>query len=764
MTTATTNEKEVGPAAPQEENAGEEDFAVTGGDSLTLMQLKRLVAHVARPKQPQYEFKYEDTDSLQNEIDEWFDMDEEILEKWRLRMESTFDGSWMKATNDKKKEYITHCLLACESSNHTNRISALEGIAYVALGVWKVSRSVEHQLYLITENVKLLRACNGLDYVYGALRHAWHDKADEDMYPSLTILYLMMEVSRSDASFRAEVVDLEPPIIPYLIRKIGGLRFVEIDSYHRQRMRNVFVLLWKCILCCLGGTRELEDAKEYVRMRGGVGAPQGRHNTDGKDEIYSSPLDYQAFCQDFVAKYPAYKPPDPHLAIDANEVLSMAQTESQAGMMDVMIGPPGGSATPAPSPPPSPQLKMRKLSFQTNNNMPFLYPTDAEAVPTSVSEAVELFSDRLRTSVGVRQLWQERERFMRFQRGWSEEDKDLSNVTNMGKLNLRETMKDERDVVTNGDEAPQAKLQQVEETYQGMLADLQSCLIVLLKVLLATLNDDTNDRRKDVIFKAVSAILILLLKWCKVSHVLKFEYVCQMLLDSNFLLLSLKIFGGDIAASVAYDKDSLPFFSFCHPSSATSNGNTSSSDSEPPPPGMMYSWRNFFWAINFARVLQKICKHKPHRNMQMAGYKSAGILKRLVKIPQEDLRLYVLKLIKSQVAYCGRKWRQGQTDSGVEANFLGNMKIITSIYLTCRPTLRDDWLGVGDDLTAGPNGVGVGAGNATLEEMEREAANAEYALRTLTLYYHTRQYPQQMRQLGHAPSVMKDFFSRQTCQ
>lgn len=92
------------------------------------------------------------------------------------------------------------------------------------------------------------------------------------------------------------------------------------------------------------------------------------------------------------------------------------------------------------------------------------------------------------------------------------------------------------------------------------------------------------------------------------------------------------------------------------------------------------------------------------------------------------------------------------------------MKIITSIYLTCRPTLRDDWLGVGDDLTPGPNGVGVGAGNATLEEMEREAANAEYALRTLTLYYHTRQYPQQMRQLGHAPSVMKDFFSRQTCQ
>lgn len=58
-------------------------------------------------------------------------------------------------------------------------------------------------------------------------------------------------------------------------------------------------------------------------------------------------------------------------------------------------------------------------------------------------------------------------------------------------------------------------------------------------------------RHREITSKAVSAILVLLLKWFKASHVLKFHYFAQLLFDSNCLLLVLKMFGlSDVVTSV----------------------------------------------------------------------------------------------------------------------------------------------------------------------------------------------------------------------
>lgn len=35
-----------------------------------------------------------------------------------------------------------------------------------------------------------------------------------------------------------------------------------------------------------------------------------------------------------------------------------------------------------------------------------------------------------------------------------------------------------------------------------------------------------------------------------------------------------------------------------------------------------------------------------------------AVLKRVLRVPHPMLQLHVLKLIKSQVPFCGRKWRQ----------------------------------------------------------------------------------------------------------
>ena len=62
--------------------------------------------------------------------------------------------------------------------------------------------------------------------------------------------------------------------------------------------------------------------------------------------------------------------------------------------------------------------------------------------------------------------------------------------------------------------------------------------------------------------------------------------------------------------------------------------------SPPSEPITDFSWRNFSSSINLLRIMQKICKNKAHRNLLLVQYKSSNILKKSLKIPQPDLRLY----------------------------------------------------------------------------------------------------------------------------
>lgn len=98
----------------------------------------------------------------------------------------------------------------------------------------------------------------------------------------------------------------------------------------------------------------------------------------------------------------------------------------------------------------------------------------------------------------------------------------------------------------------------------------------------------------------------------------------------------------------------------------------------------LYAPRFFLININMLRLLQKMTKRKAHRILLLIQYKSSPHLRKTLKIPEPMLRLYTLKLFKSQVPYCGRKWRSA------------NMRVLTAIYLHCRPGLRDEWLCGGD--------------------------------------------------------------------
>ena len=59
-------------------------------------------------------------------------------------------------------------------------------------------------------------------------------------------------------------------------------------------------------------------------------------------------------------------------------------------------------------------------------------------VPASILEAGEIFSKRVRMTRATRQLWEEREKFLKFERGWDAADSDILDELDLSSLTLEE--------------------------------------------------------------------------------------------------------------------------------------------------------------------------------------------------------------------------------------------------------------------------------------------------------------------------------------
>uniref|UniRef100_A0A8C7VPW8 Striatin interacting protein 1 n=1 Tax=Oncorhynchus mykiss TaxID=8022 RepID=A0A8C7VPW8_ONCMY len=255
-----------------------------------------------------------------------------------------------------------------------------------------------------------------------------------------------------------------------------------------------------------------------------------------------------------------------------------------------------------------------------------------------------------------------------------------------------------------------------ELLYQGILPSLPQYMIALLKILLAAaptskaktdsiniladvlpeempttvlqsmkLGVDVN-RHKEIIVKAISAILLLLLKHFKLNHVYQFEYMAQHLVFANCIPLILKFFNQNIISYItAKNSISVLDFPYCvvHELPELTAESLEAGDNN------QFCWRNLFSCINLLRILNKLTKWKHSRTMMLVVFKSAPILKRALKVKQAMMQLYVLKLLKVQTKYLGRQWRKS------------NMKTMSAIYQKVRHRLNDDWA-YGNDLDARP--------------------------------------------------------------
>ena len=257
-----------------------------------------------------------------------------------------------------------------------------------------------------------------------------------------------------------------------------------------------------------------------------------------------------------------------------------------------------------------------------------------------------------------------------------------------------------------------------EKLYKILLPNLPQYMIALLKVLLAAAptsrarNDSLNilvdvlppeaptnivestqvtfdiNRHKEIIVKAISATLLLLLKHFKVNHIYQFEYMSQHLVFANCIPLVLKFFNQNMTQYISA-RNNFPSLNFPMCVLFPQEGEVTVEVSESTTTDSGYCWRNLFSCINLVRILQKLTKWKHFRTVMLVVFRSAPILKRALKVRHPMMQLYILKLLKVQTKYLGRNWRRS------------NMKTISAIYRRVRHHLHDDWA-YGNDLDARP--------------------------------------------------------------
>jgi hypothetical protein len=342
------------------------------------------------------------------------------------------------------------------------------------------------QIHSIRRNVQLVVECGGLQNLVDAMRSAClracgvdtgvsaprdnKEAEQREVWCAMTAVYVVLEVARIEEkengnfAIRNALLALEKPgLFMLLLELVSKLRW---DESINLQLSKVCLLVWKTILVSFGGLSEVDKAKDMFRDTSLDSA-----DDRGQPLITASPLDYHLFRQEISSKYPAYNAPPPLFPLEPenNSILPPLKNHPSkiAGnhIYGSGLGNTNGSntsifhqpvhiATPAPSPPPSPAgpggKGGKKQNYQTNQLFPFLYPpldetsnnlggkgsTDLQDllvgrkwqgsdIPASILEAAELFAKRMRATRAMKQLWDERVQYMKYERGWSGADDDL---------------------------------------------------------------------------------------------------------------------------------------------------------------------------------------------------------------------------------------------------------------------------------------------------------------------------------------------------
>ncbi|CAG9839478.1 unnamed protein product [Diabrotica balteata] len=661
------------------------------------------------------DFVYDDCDIHANEIAELYSYTEH--EDLHLNLSSFEDQLkeydtpqlWRQLNYSKRRSVVLKILDQLELSDKVKRMKGARCILYIAQGSWLGIQSDTDQIKYAKENCILLYQL-GTFNAFVDLLNLEVDNNDvsinrssicmsdsEDLRIILSVLYTIVEVLRSEKdnypdlykAFCADLMNSEDLLITKLFNMLT--KFCAGSSSHFP-IKKILLLLWKLILVTLGGIKEVNALKLETRKKYGL-----QPLNEDSDEIVSQmrPSSPPTFPPDLLEDQNQRRKRSliKQSSLEDFEPFDMESTEGDQTYMKY-----NNSSKPFDSHyvmdssrysklPWKP--KVHKIEVDMFLNMArekFLgYSLEGDdttifGLPKPIHESINILKEHVYTSVAELQIQREEE-------------------INRNPL----TTKDDID------------LSPVEILYQSIFPNLPQYMICLLKILLATMSraksstDSINilgdilpkempltnfqslklgidvNRHKEIIVKAVSGILVLLLKHFKRNHIYQFEFMSQHLVFANCIPLILKFHNQEIMNYIKAGND-IPVFDF--PSCVLGDGVELSSSIEIRC-DTKYCWRNVFSSINLLRVLNKLCKWKNSRIMVLVVFKSAPILKRILKVRHGMSQLYVLKLLKMQTKYLGRNWRKS------------NLKTVSLIYQKVRHHLNDDWA-FGNFLDAKP--------------------------------------------------------------
>eukprot|EP00040_Diaphanoeca_grandis_P010762 m.55149 g.55149 ORF g.55149 m.55149 type:complete len:807 (+) comp22027_c2_seq1:173-2593(+) len=187
-------------------------------------------------------------------------------------------------------------------------------------------------------------------------------------------------------------------------------------------------------------------------------------------------------------------------------------------------------------------------------------------------------------------------------------------------------------------------------------------------------------RHGEILMKSLSAMLLLVLKHFHVNHVYQMEYVASKLHEANGIVVLLKA----LNVNSSIDRFTTTghrqgfFASFWGDDATERNVQLSA---------VGVSSRNVQCTVSLLRILQKLTKNKHSRIVVLVQKKAEAVCKRLLRIQNKTIQLYILKLIKTQVPLMNRMWKSN------------NMHVISAIDLKVTHGLKDVWFETTDEAS-----------------------------------------------------------------
>uniref|UniRef100_A0A674ER17 Striatin interacting protein 2 n=1 Tax=Salmo trutta TaxID=8032 RepID=A0A674ER17_SALTR len=685
---------------------------------------------------PNLEFEYGDTDSLTAELSEIYSYTEEpefalnrdyFEEDFRSHVRGR---RWIELGQEQQRAYVMRLLDALEVTDRDKRLKVARAILYLAQGVFDecdmdadVIHWSRHNVFLLydmgifTALLELLsmeidnnQACSS------AVRKPAISLADStELRVLLSIMYLMVETIRLQteddrpewrAAREAFKTELGSPLYngePFALLLFTMVtKFCSMNAPHFP-MKKVLLLLWKTILFTMGGFEELqemkvrgrerlslpplpEDSIKVVRSMRAASPPASamelieQQQQAKRGRRSRRPLVKQDSLDTYNERDPFKNDDARDEEEDGEEADSGIEGEVDPLDRDVIIQPP---PPPPPLRPPTERASLPKglpwapkvrekdiehfLETSRNKFIGFTLGNDTETLvglPRPIHESVKTLKQVRRRETTLIIL------LLSF----------LPLLSIPPSLSLHQDRIALLKLLLAAAPTSKAKTDSI-----NILADVLPEEMPITVLQSMKLGIDVN-RHKEIIVKAISALLLLLLKHLKLNHIYQFEIVSQHLVFANCIPLILKFFNQNIMSYISA-KNSICVLDFphcvVHEMPELTAESLEAGDSN------QFCWRNLFSCINLLRILNKLTKWKHSRTMMLVVFKSAPILKRALKVKQAMMQLYVLKLLKIQTKYLGRQWRKS------------NMKTMSAIYQKVRHRLNDDWA-YGNDIDARP--------------------------------------------------------------